>query len=187
MSGLPLIKSTEATQRGDTFGRRIANAVNDCWTEGFDKLIIVGGDSPELSVADLSSARKALDAGSPTIGKDFRGGSFLIGLSKDSFRQNQFAELPWQTCRIACALKEELGLFCQGDEADVYELSSRADCNSQHDLAKLAERSVDETLTALLLKSSRRICDGNARLVLVSCFGESPTLRGPPRKLAQAA
>ena len=187
VSSLPVIRSTEATQRGDTFGRRLANAVSDCWAQGFEQLIIVGGDTPELTSSDINRAHAALDAGRPTIGKNLRGGSFLIGLFKESFRQNQFAELPWQTKRIACALQTELGLHCENAETEVYELGRRADCNSQHDLCTFAKRAACEAWSLLVNNTACRIVDIDNGLILVSCFGESPTLRGPPALLHIAA
>jgi len=186
-SGLPLIKSTEATQQGETFGERLANAVTDCLAQGFEKLIVVGGDAPELTATDIAGAHSALKQGRPTLGKDFKGGSFLIGLLKDSFRQKQFAELPWQTKHIACALQTELGLHCKDPASEVYVLSARADCNSQQDLYSFAKRAVSEVWSILLNSCVRRMPILDTDLELVSCFGESPTLRGPPAELSLAA
>jgi len=186
-SGLPVIRSTEATQRGDTFGYRLANAVNDCWKKGYEQLIIVGGDTPELSASDIDRAQVALEAGRPTIGKDFRGGSFLIGLTKHSFRQNQFAELPWQTKQISCALKAELGLACAHVATDVFELEARSDCNSKQDLCCLAKRTCNTLWSRLLHTSTCHIVDFDHRQELVSRFGESSTSRGPPHLLQLAA
>lgn len=187
VSGLPVVKSTEATQRGKTFGRRLANAVSDCWAQGFDKLIIVGGDAPELSSTDIIRAQLALEAGRPTLGKNFRGGSFLIGLLKKGFRQNQFAELPWQTNALACALKEALGLSASGNNADVLLLSGRADCNTQHDLSGLAKRLASDALATILNNPKGRVRAFETYIRLVSGFGESQTLRGPPAELRCAA
>jgi len=186
-SGLPFIRSTEATQRGTTFGQRLANAILDCWAQGFEKLIVVGGDSPELSAADISRAYHALQSGHIALGNDFRGGSFLIGLQKDSFRQNEFAGLPWQTNRIGNALKQELSIGLNKQTQEVLELGHRADCNSRVDLLQFAQRSTLSLWTSLLLVSIGRICDRETGLVLVSCFGESTTSRGPPTELRFAA
>ena len=186
-SELPVIKSTEATQRGETFGDRLANAIQDCWAKGFETLIVVGGDSPELSTCDIKRAHTALQSGQTALGNDFRGGSFLIGLQKASFRQNQFAELPWQTDQIGCALRRELGLTCEGSITEVLALGSRADCNSKQDLKDFAKRATDTVWSALLHATTCRIVDFDNALELVSCFGESLTSRGPPTELPHAA
>lgn len=141
---------------------------------------------PELGASDIAHAHAALKSGRPTIGKDFRGGSFLIGLLKDSFRQNQFANLPWQTSRIACALKKELAIACTGDEAEVFELENRADCNTRQDLINFTKRSASESWAYLLHTTTGRICDIETGHVLVSRFGESRTKRGPPTTVVAA-
>jgi glycosyltransferase A (GT-A) superfamily protein (DUF2064 family) len=186
-SGLPFIRSTEATQRGNSFGQRLTNAVLDCWAKGYQKLIVVGGDTPELSAADIGRAYQALQAGHTAVGNNFRGGSFLIGLQKDSFRQNEFAALPWQTNRLGCALKKELSVGLDLDTQEVLLLGYRADCNLHVDLIQLAKRSASSLWTLLLFVSAGRVCDSVTSFGRVSRFGESTTSRGPPAGMLLAA
>ncbi len=186
-SGLPFIRSTEATQRGNSLGQRLTNAVLDCWAKGYQKLIVVGGDTPELSAADIGRAYQALQAGHTAVGNNFRGGSFLIGLQKDSFRQNEFAALPWQTNHLGCALKKELSVGLDLDTQEVLLLGYRADCNLHVDLIQLAKRSASSLWTLLLFVSAGRVCDSVTSLGRVSRFGESTTSRGPPAGMLLAA
>jgi len=159
----------------------------DCWAQGFEKLIIVGGDVPELRASDISLAQYALSKGRPTLGKDFRGGSFLIGLLKDRFRQNRFAELPWQTNAIAHALKEELELNCNSDQTDIFFLGTRADCTTKHDLSGLAKRLASDSLATILNNPKGRVYTLETSFQTNAGFGESLSLRGPPAALQKAA
>jgi len=67
-------------QRGRSFGQRLENAVNDLAAEGYDRVVIVGRDCPQLTSDHVSNAIQLLDSNQLVIGPDHRGGCWLIGL-----------------------------------------------------------------------------------------------------------
>lgn len=68
------------TQRGRTFSERLENAVAHLFRLGYQRIVIVGRDCPQLTRADVTDAIRLLDGHDLVIGPDHRGGCWLIGL-----------------------------------------------------------------------------------------------------------
>ena len=102
---LPYFISDETTQIGTTFGEKLSTAVQAIFNQGFEKVIIVGNDTPGLSTQLIHNARFSLDQNDLVLGPDYKGGAYLIGLSKDDFNKNLFANLSWRTSKVLQQLK----------------------------------------------------------------------------------
>lgn len=105
-SGLPVLRSSETDQRGDTFGQRLTNALADAYAAGWDRLLVVGGDGPDLTAGHLRAAARRLAAGRPVLGPDHRGGTWLIGLHRDDFDPAGLAGQSWETDNLFAELAE---------------------------------------------------------------------------------
>ena len=103
-SGLPVFRSDQFSQSGDSFGQRLANAVRRVFASGVDRLIVVGNDCPYLTSNDLRRAARHLASGRSVVGPDRRGGVYLLGLQAADFCAATFAALPWETDELAGAL-----------------------------------------------------------------------------------
>ncbi len=99
-AGLPTFEVDERRQCGRAFGQRLAHAITGVFTEGFERVIVVGNDCPTLTPAHLRRAAAALADGRQVIGADHRGGAWLIGLQRREFDATAFAGLAWQTERL---------------------------------------------------------------------------------------
>lgn len=128
-TGLPVIRSTEKEQRGNFFGERLANALEDVYARGFARVIVVGSDCSSIQTSHLRAAAQQLEAGNNVLGPDQRGGAWLIGVQREDFDPQQFAGLSWETDKLYAELA---GLF-----PAVASLCSLADVNSLGDLRKL--------------------------------------------------
>ncbi len=73
---------TPDRQRGRTFGRRLSNAVADLAAAGYERIVIVGRDCPDVNATDVKAALAALETGETrlALGPDHAGGCWLIGL-----------------------------------------------------------------------------------------------------------
>ncbi|TXF91804.1 DUF2064 domain-containing protein [Neolewinella aurantiaca] len=96
-TGLRVYRSDEASQRGETFGERLALAMKEVFEKGAERLLVVGNDCPQISTSHLRSAALKLAAGENVIGPDRRGGVWLIGLQRSDFDAELFAGIGWQT------------------------------------------------------------------------------------------
>ncbi len=94
-SGLPLIWIGSHQQTGSTFGQRFAQAIEQLFAQGYEHLITIGDDCPELDAKDLQAAAYHLEKGTPTLGPARDGGVYLIGLSRKHFQKDSFANLAW--------------------------------------------------------------------------------------------
>src|SRR5438067_12270633 len=72
--------ATVHAQHGKTFGERLTNAFDELARRGYDQIVIVGRDCPELTVTDIQDAFSALQESRAVLGPDHRGGCYLIGL-----------------------------------------------------------------------------------------------------------
>jgi glycosyltransferase A (GT-A) superfamily protein (DUF2064 family) len=105
-------------QRGGTFGERLANAADDAFALGYERVIVAGIDAPP---PDLEGVFAALDQHDIVAAPSTDGGVNLIGLS---------------TPAHALLASIEIGARCV--EAFPTILDSVTDIDSPHDLARAA-------------------------------------------------
>ena len=139
-AGLPCVRSVAVVPVPDysaSFGEQLQTAVSATLAQGYERVIVIGNDCPDLRVNDLRVAADALARGSLPVGYDRRGGVFLLGLDRRFLSVESapgvasFATLPWQTDQLGAALTEYLGCAF----GDVAGLSAvRADWNERADL-----------------------------------------------------
>ena len=177
-SGLPVVEWGQHRQRGASFGARLAHGVAHALGLGYAHVVVVGGDCPELRPADLLAAAAALATGREVIGRDRRGGAYLLGVAGERFAAARFAALPWETDRLAAAFAARAERLAAG----LTELTPRGDVNDAADLRRAARRLRGFRGWAALLARSRPRAGASPGQVLrvAAGFGDSPGLRGPP-------
>lgn len=137
-SGLPVREVNGAQQRGDTFGARLANAAADVFADGYERVIIVGGDCPSLHEVEWGAVADRLDDGTPVLGPTpDHEGAYLIGMTQSQFAPKAFAALPWKAPALFPALARHLEA-ASGTAPAV--LAPRADVNGHDDLMALLHR-----------------------------------------------
>ncbi|MGD1945387.1 MAG: DUF2064 domain-containing protein [Croceivirga sp.] len=95
-TGLPYFLYSEELQIGSDFGARFTAAIQSIFLKGYDSVITVGNDTPNLSVSTLQQAHKTLIQGKTVIGPSTDGGIYLLGIHKNCFESIGFRQLPWQ-------------------------------------------------------------------------------------------
>ncbi len=68
------------TQQGHSFRERFLHAVHSVRALGYERIVVVGGDCPDLRGEEIFAAFAALDSQEAVLGPDHRGGTYLIGL-----------------------------------------------------------------------------------------------------------
>lgn len=71
-----------ALQQGEDLGERLAQASQEIFDEGCDRIIFIGTDSPWIAEDDIKNAFLKLDSSDIVIGPTDDGGYYLVGLSK---------------------------------------------------------------------------------------------------------
>ncbi|MGF7214917.1 hypothetical protein GGR92_001057 [Spirosoma lacussanchae] len=109
-AGLVCVRSGTLLTPGDytrPFGEQLQLAISRTLARGYNQLIVVGDDCPDLRVSDLLTAATRLQQEQLPVGYDRRGGIYLMGvdqrfLSPDA--SEGFSALPWQNEGLASAL-----------------------------------------------------------------------------------
>ena len=178
-SGIPMYHFHEGNQKGNTFGERIANAYQEIFDLGYERVISVGNDCPELNNLNWQEISDDLAKGKSVLGPDTRGGAYLIGIHKTSFDKVLFENLSWQKN----TLYKELVSFCKNTTI-LTELEQYRDINSIYDIQIITntKKSFDKFFILLyqILRPKRQL---NISLQLSHhdfyIFKDSP-LRAPP-------
>jgi glycosyltransferase A (GT-A) superfamily protein (DUF2064 family) len=91
-SNLPVLHFSEENQRGADLAERLTMAVADAFAQGYDKVIAIGNDTPDLEVNHLWKANRILRSGGSVLGPSADGGNYLIGISKHQFNEVEFCK-----------------------------------------------------------------------------------------------
>jgi len=84
-------------QRGGDLGQRMKNGFIDAFDRGFERVVIVGSDIPDLPRDVIEGAFKSLQTGDAVLGPSFDGGYYLIGFKCDTFQPQAFEGIRWGT------------------------------------------------------------------------------------------
>ena len=104
-TGLPVIICHEAKQIGNNFGTRYANAIKDCFNNGYDSVIAIGADCPQLKATDILYSHQQLAKGNNVLGPDNRGGIYLMGIQKTQFFAIDFTNIKWHSSAVLSQLQ----------------------------------------------------------------------------------
>ena len=82
-------------QEGSDLGERMNNAFNYAFQKGYDRVVIIGTDCPELNAGIIMNAFAYLNIHDVVIGPAADGGYYLLGM-KQYFSQT-FENINWST------------------------------------------------------------------------------------------
>lgn len=69
-------------QSGETLGERMRNAIGNLLDNGYDKVVLIGSDIPEVQPNNIEKAFEILDEKDVCFGPTMDGGYYLIGMKK---------------------------------------------------------------------------------------------------------
>ena len=105
---LDLICYDETIQKGKDFGTRYFNALKDTFDLGYQKVISIGNDTPQLSLEQILKADKLTQKGKMCIGPSYDGGFYLWALHRDDLQYVDFKAINWQTSQVFYQLRNQL-------------------------------------------------------------------------------
>ncbi len=158
-TGLPIFHFTEKEQLGSNFGERFTNAIAAVFDAGFENIITIGNDTPNLKTQHLKKAAHQLALGKTVFGPSADGGFYLMGLQKANFDCAIFKNLPWQRF----VLFNRISLWLKRESLEIVKLPVLQDLDSEKDLKAILtfSRSLSGyilKLIAFILGHKNRLC-----------------------------
>jgi len=146
---LPYFYFTEKEQKGSTFGDRFTNAIQAVFNQGYENIITIGNDTPQLKASHLIKTYKALAEGKTVLGPSLDGGFYLMGLHKSNFEPETFKRLPWQRFSLLHKISDIL----KNTDCFVYKLPTLGDIDGLTDIKRISSfiKSVSATILHLLV------------------------------------
>lgn len=126
-------KYTYMPQQGEDLGQRMENALAQAFSQDFDRVIIMGSDSPDLSEELIHEAFSSLETHDAVIGPSVDGGYYLIGFKNDAFLPETFEGIEWSTDTVF----EETLKILEAAELSVYKLLEWRDIDTLADLKSM--------------------------------------------------
>src|SRR6056297_789575 len=147
-TGLPFFHISDKEQKGSSFGERFTNAIQEVFQNGFENIITIGNDTPQLQTAHLLKANAALNEGKTVLGPSLDGGFYLMGIHKSNFDQKTFEKLPWQHC----SLFNRITFLLKLTKSNLYKLPILSDIDTLTDVKRLASyrKSISSAVLQLL-------------------------------------
>ena len=80
-------------QKGNHIGERMANAFEDSFKQGYQQIILIGSDIPDINKTIINNGFKALETKSFVFGPAEDGGYYLVGMKY--YLSSIFKRKPW--------------------------------------------------------------------------------------------
>ena len=176
--GVDFLCVDSAQQTGRTFGERLSGAMQRAFASGYEQLLVIGNDCPQLDAGALRHALTTLATTDAVLGPATDGGVYLLGVARAYFEAAAWAALPWQTARLGAALGRQL----REVGAAVHRLPALADVDDEQDLARALRRPLPWALRRALrrLRGADCVFSGSRAPAVRPAWAAARPLRGPP-------
>ena len=177
-AGIDFVCVDSSRQSGNTFGERLSGAMQQTFASGYERLLVIGNDCPQLDAAHLLQALAALARTGAVLGPATDGGVYLLGVARAHFDALAWATLPWQTATLGRALARQL----RASGAAVEQLALLADIDNEQDLAHALQQDLPWALRRTLRQLRRGPAAAPEILTPAGGPGVAPAQprRGPP-------
>ncbi len=156
--GQPLTKSARhMQQKGAQFGESLRLALEEAFSMGYQKVVVIGNDAPEISRSYIKTAFARLESAGPqaVMGPSRDGGYALLGLSQPC--AEAFESMPWGSGRVARLTEERL--FRSGFQVD--RLATLQDIDNRGGLNRFLARARRGALAGLAKEVARLLTTGS--------------------------
>jgi glycosyltransferase A (GT-A) superfamily protein (DUF2064 family) len=106
-SKLPYYIVNSSKQIGTTFKEKLKNAIQYVFDRGFENVISLGNDVPQLTSQKLIETKNHLLNNELVFGETNKGGIYLLGISRNAFANIDFDKLDWQSTKLASSIAKQ--------------------------------------------------------------------------------
>lgn len=122
-------------QRGEDIGERMANAFEDAFGRGFERVVLTGSDSPHMPPSIVTDAASALEVHDAALTPTPDGGYCLIAFTRRGFTRCAFSGVEWSTPQVMGETVSRL----EGAGRSVFILPSVGDIDTIADLKRFRD------------------------------------------------
>jgi len=144
-------------QEGIDLGERMESAFLACFSEGLERVVLMGSDLPDLPSAVLEAVISSLKQNDVAIGPASDGGYYLIGFNKDSFLPEIFHGIAWSTKTVfekTMTVLRDSGLAIQ-QAPQWHDIDTLADLKALFERSKGTSFDKSKTMTYLRNEGAR--------------------------------
>jgi len=120
-------------QTGANFGERLLSSIEQVFGLGYERVLVVGNDSPQLDLPVLVRCKEKFKTASALLGPDHQGGIYLLGVTRSNF--HLLSGICWNSNSDFA----QLLLKCQQEEQAAAILDTRSDLDSPADLKRILQ------------------------------------------------
>lgn len=117
-------------QSGDDLGEKMKNAFQDGFSEGYERIAIIGSDLPDMTSALIDKSFQSLSFMDTVIGPASDGGYYLLGMKK--MISEIFESIHWSTDTVLETTLERL----TKKKESYFLLETKNDIDTKEDLMK---------------------------------------------------
>ncbi len=93
-------------QEGKNLGERMKNAFTKGFDDGYERIVLIGSDLPDISLVHIEGGLKSLNSNEVVFGPAIDGGYYLVGMTK--MYHSIFNNKPWSESHLLQVTLEEL-------------------------------------------------------------------------------
>lgn len=127
--GLPIIHHHDRQQEGNGFAERLCNAIESSFAQGFDRLIILGNDTPGLHKNIYQNTLDLIESGKSVLASTQKGGAAIIAITQAQYSREHWLSIDWQSSATFSELSKRLSQSEIIAES-IIELHKRSDIQS---------------------------------------------------------
>lgn len=131
-------------QKGSDLGERMKQCFTETFLEGFQRVVLIGSDSPDLPVTLLEQAFQELHTHDLVLGPSSDGGYYLIGFQATSFEPSVFEDVQWGTASVLAQTLQKI----HDTKKDYRLLPQWSDVDTLDDLNHLLKRNRNTSFTS---------------------------------------
>mgnify|MGYP000026466209 CR=1 FL=1 len=146
-ASLPYFHISEENQIGTNFGERFVNALDKVFGKGYQNVIAIGNDTPQLEHLDILNAKEKCEKGNLVIGPSVDGGFYLLAIDKEKYSSLPLQRIAWQTNKVASEVQRLSTL----KNISVELLNTYTDIDSVSDIKYLIDLQLVEDKILILL------------------------------------
>lgn len=132
-------------QIGVTLGERLSNSIDKVFQAGFEQVLVIGTDTPDVSKKLLQQAAEQINTNQASLGASKDGGAYLIGFNKAQFNKTDFSNLDWESDAVYEALVD----YFSAQGTSIYRTRTLQDIDSFYDLMQFLKHNTSSFVLTL--------------------------------------